>query len=97
MKVTSPNPVEVKILDKDYLIACPPEAEGGLRDAAHQLDKKMREIKNEGSIFSTEKIAIMAALNLTYELLEKSRDSVETREAVSQMHEKIDLFLSDTR
>ncbi|PIE44195.1 MAG: cell division protein ZapA [Gammaproteobacteria bacterium] len=97
MTTSSSNPVEVKILGKDYLISCPPEAESGLRDAAYQLDRKMREIKNSGNLFSTEKIAIVAALNLTYELREKSQDSLETRKAVSEMHEKIDSLLSNIR
>lgn len=86
--------VEVKILDKDYMIACPPEAEAGLRNAAMHLDKKMREIRASGKVFGAEKIAVMAALNLTYELTEHTQPSAETQKHMSDMNAKLDSILS---
>ena len=97
MSATPPNTVEVKILDKEYLIACPADSESGLRNAALQNKKKMREIKSSGKVFGTEKIAVMAALNLTYELMEKSHNSTVTHQTVSSLHEKIDALLASSR
>lgn len=58
----------VKLLDKEYQVACPPDQADALHRAAHSLDQKMREIRSGGSIIGLERIAVMAALNLSFEL-----------------------------
>lgn len=74
-----PTPVTVRILDKDYLIACEPEEKDGLLASARQVDERMREIRKSGRVIGTDRIAVMAALNLAYELLQKA-----------QQHEPVD-------
>ena len=64
-----PTTVEVKILDKEYLVACPQEEQEALLRSARHLDTKMREIRASGKVFGTERIAVMAALNITNEML----------------------------
>ena len=49
--------VEVKILDKEYLVACPEEEREALIRAARHLDGKMREIRSSGKVFGVERIA----------------------------------------
>ncbi len=61
--------LEIKILDRDLRIACPEEERSELLDAVAYLDKRMREIRDAGKIASVERIALMAALNITHELL----------------------------
>ncbi len=61
--------LDVKILDRELRIACPEEERGELLDAVAYLDKKMHEIHESGKIASVERIALMAALNITHELL----------------------------
>ena len=61
--------LDVKILDRELRIACPEEERAELLDAVAYLDKKMREIHDTGKIASVERIALMAALNITHELL----------------------------
>lgn len=61
--------VTVKILDKEYQVACPPEQELALSAAAKHLDQQMRDIRATGKVIGLERVAIMAALNLSYELL----------------------------
>ncbi|MGA7750324.1 MAG: cell division protein ZapA [Gallionella sp.] len=61
--------MEIKILDRDLRIACPEEERSELLDAVAYLDKRMREIRDAGKIASVERIALMAALNITHELL----------------------------
>jgi cell division protein ZapA len=61
--------VDVSILDRQYRIACPDEERDSLMAAVDYLDKKMREIKDGGKIAGTDRIAVMAALNITHELL----------------------------
>jgi cell division protein ZapA len=64
------TPVTVRILDKDYLIACQPEEKDGLLASARHIDERMREIRKSGRVIGTDRIAVMAALNLAYELLQ---------------------------
>ncbi len=61
--------LEIKILDRELRIACPEEERGQLLDAVAYLDKRMSEIRDAGKIASVERIALMAALNITHELL----------------------------
>ncbi|MFB1488043.1 MULTISPECIES: cell division protein ZapA [unclassified Thiocapsa] len=65
-----PIQVSIRILDKDYRIACAPHEEGGLRASARILDGKMREIRKTGRVIGTDRIAVMAALNIAHELLQ---------------------------
>lgn len=61
--------INVKILDKELLIACSEEEQKELLEAVDFLDKRMRHIRDAGKIASVERIAMMAALNITHELL----------------------------
>ena len=68
--------VSVRILDKEYLVACPPEERTDLLDSAEVLNTKMREIRDSGSIVGLDRIAVMAALNMANDLLHaKARDN----------------------
>jgi cell division protein ZapA len=87
--------VEVKILDKEYLVACPEEEQEALLRAARHLDSKMREIRASGKVFGTERIAVMAALNITHELLERDTMSDATSTLLRAMDNKLDGALGD--
>ncbi|MBU2953350.1 cell division protein ZapA [Marinobacter sp. F3R08] len=87
--------VEVKILDKEYLVACPEEEQEALLRAARHLDNKMREIRASGKVFGTERIAVMAALNITHELLERDTMSDATSTLLRAMDNKLDGALGD--
>jgi|SRR5690606_15468265 len=60
--------VTVRLLDRDYQIACPPEERPALERAARSLDGRLRAIRDGGNVVGLERIVIMAALNLSYEL-----------------------------
>lgn len=70
--------VFVKILDKEYQVACQPEERDALVRAALQLDERMRKIRQSGSVIGLERIAVMAGLNLSHELLQ-TQNSVVSR------------------
>lgn len=61
--------VIVKLLDKEYQVACPPGQQEALSKSAQYLDKQMRSIRSNGKVIGLERIAIMAALNISNELL----------------------------
>ena len=67
--IPDPNRVSVKILEKEYHVACPPEERPALLESAEYLNRKMREIRDSGKVIGLERIAVMAALNIAHELL----------------------------
>lgn len=84
MSAAPTNTVIVKILDKEYQVACPPDQERALLDAARHLDKQMRTVRDAGKVIGLERIAVMVALNTTYELQTKLAAPVEVVDSVNQ-------------
>jgi cell division protein ZapA len=66
---TDANRVSVRILEKEYHVACPAEERSALIDSAEYLNRKMREIRDSGKVVGLDRIAVMAALNITNDLL----------------------------
>ena len=93
--------VTVNILEKDYQVACPAEQEQELIQSANYLDRQMRNIRETGKVIGVERIAVMAALNISHELLQSSTaaDDVEqpAPEGVRQLNRKIDEALYQFR
>jgi len=88
--------LEVKILEKDYLVACPEDKKAALRNAAGHLDAKMREIRASGKVHGTERIAVMAALNITYELMQNSENLLGNEALLKELEAKLDEALPKT-
>ena len=99
--MSSPNNVTVQILDKEYSIICPPEERSNLISAARYLDGKMREIRSSGKVIGADRIAVMAALNITHDLLHKQDERPDaqtggaTREQVRDLLDRVDQALAD--
>lgn len=67
--------VSVRILEKEYQVACPANERTNLLDSAEILNSKMREIRDSGKVVGLDRIAVMAALNMANELLHaRARD-----------------------
>lgn len=64
------EPVEVRLLDKAYLVACPDEEREGLQRAARLLDERLRQMKARDKSATLERIAVLAALNFAHERLQ---------------------------
>jgi cell division protein ZapA len=73
--------VTVKILDREYQIACREEERDDLMAAAGIVNDRMKEIRGRGNVIGTDRIAVMTALNMAHELLEL-RQTEETCERV---------------
>jgi len=67
--VSETKPASVTILDKEYLIACSDEERELLNEAASLLNDKMQELKISGKVVGSERIAVLAALNIAHEML----------------------------
>ncbi len=67
--------VSVRILDKEYQVACPASERTELLDSAEELNARMREIQDTGRVVGLDRIAVMAALNMANDLLRaRARD-----------------------
>jgi cell division protein ZapA len=97
--MTQSNTVTVHILDKEYCIACPPDERNNLEGAARYLDGKMREIRSSGKVIGADRIAVMAALNITHDLLHKQHNldhqTTSTRDQVRDLLERVDHALAN--
>ena len=69
MTTQTKNGLDVSIMGREFRVACPAEEREELLQSVSYLDKKMREIRDSGKVVGSERIAIMAALNITHELL----------------------------
>ncbi len=95
------NSITVQILDKEYSIICPQEERTNLVSAARYLDGKMREIRSSGKVIGADRIAVMAALNITHDLLHKqelppakAQANVANSEQVRDLLDRVDLVLA---
>ncbi|HMB71971.1 MAG TPA: cell division protein ZapA [Gammaproteobacteria bacterium] len=67
--------VSIRILEKEYQVACPASEEADLAAAAELLNRSMRDIRDRGKVVGLDRVAVMAALNLANEVLKfRSRD-----------------------
>jgi len=81
-----PARVSVRILEKEYFVACPYEERAALLDSAEFLNARMREIRDSGKVVGLDRIAVMVALNLANELMQlKQRDSKLENEVVGRV------------
>ncbi len=89
--------VSVRILDKEYQIACPKNERNDLMRCAELLNTRMREIRDSGKIIGLDRIAVMAALNITHELLraDQADDKVDDRlgDRIKLLRERVESAL----
>jgi len=93
--------VSVRILDKEYQVACPAEERTDLLDSAEILNSKMREIRDSGRIVGLDRIAVMAALNMANDLIQAKARDQELEGGVSDrlklISDRVDNVLSGTQ
>jgi len=63
--------VEVQIMSQSYLLACPLDGEAALREAVSKVDAAMCRIRDAGKVKARDRIAVLAALNIAFELHQK--------------------------
>ena len=89
------NTLTIKILDKEYMFACKEDEEDGLRQAAAYLDKSMKKIRSTGKVHGPDRIAVMAALNITHELLQTGNAKSNSNQMALKLAGKIDDLLQE--
>lgn len=80
------KPIDIEILGREFTVSCTDEERQGLLDAVGYLDSKMRDIRDAGKIVGVERIAMMAALNITHELLNTKSGDVDVGDIKRRMY-----------
>ena len=97
----SSDGITIHILEKEYIIACSEDERHDLQRSADYLDNKMREIRDSGKIIGSDRIAVMAALNISHELLTQDGSTVNAGTSlgtrIQSIQEKIDDALYRSR
>ena len=92
------NGVEVSIMGREFRISCSPDEREGLLNAVSYLDKKMCDIRDSGKVIGTERLAIMAALNLAHELLTTRSGGVDVggmKSKIAKMQAMVDCAIAE--
>jgi cell division protein ZapA len=81
--------ISLKIAGIDYQLYCPEEEQQALLESADYLNKKIKKLKRQTKFLSVEKVALLAGLEITNEMMSQSyKDSKPTKEESSTQIEK---------
>ncbi|RPE74860.1 cell division protein ZapA [Vulcaniibacterium tengchongense] len=100
--MSATEPVNIRLLDREYTVGCEPGEREGLLAAARMLDAKMREIRGNNRMAGIDRIAVLAALNFAHDLQQlrsehEGRDR-ELARTLSDLHRRLDdLFEAPAR
>ncbi|MBD8897506.1 cell division protein ZapA [Rhodanobacter sp. DHG33] len=93
------DPVALRLIDREFLIACAPEEREGLVEAAALLDRKMRELRANARAPSFERLAVLAAVSMTHELLalrkQQGGDGQQTAQRLATMRQRLEFALEN--
>lgn len=94
----NPIPVTLMIMGKEYKIACSADERDDLMKAALRLDQQMCQIRDSGKVIGPERIAVMAALNLTHDLnqLQNQNKALSgINERLAMLRHKVEVILEN--
>ncbi len=87
------QPITVIIMDKEYVVGCAEDEREALFATVEFLNRKLREQRDSGKVIGSERVAVMAALNIAHEYLDfrRQHESVSTDlgAGIDRIHKKI--------
>jgi len=93
--------LSVRILDKEYQVSCGKDEVEALTQSARYLDQQMVAIRDSGKVFGLDRIAVMAALNISHEFLTNSDTTNEVHSSfvslVDDLSDKVSVALSEQK
>jgi cell division protein ZapA len=91
------EPVNLRVLDREFLVACKPEERAGLIAAAEQVDRQLRELRRAHPSANVERLAVLMALNLSHELngLKQAQNERDARleRSLSDLNGRLDALM----
>lgn len=82
--------ISVEILGHDFKISFPAGHESDLKEAAEYLNKQMLDIKSKSKVNNLEKITVLAALNVTHELLTSVKNNGRQEQKIKQLTQQLE-------
>ena len=97
--MSEPKTLQITIMGRDFRVACADDEQAGLLEAVDYLNRKMLEIRDAGKVVGLERIAIMAALNISHELLTtkvgSGFDLGELKRRIAKIESVVDQAMSE--
>lgn len=93
-----PAGMQISIMGREFRVACAPEEQKSLQEAVDYLNRKMQDIKDQGKITGIDRIAVMAALNISHEFLTArvgGADVAEYKRRMQQLGMTLDQAMAD--
>jgi len=90
--------MQISIMGREFRVACTPDEQKTLLEAVDYLNRKMQEIKDQGKVNGLDRIAIMAALNISHEFLTTRLGSfnvAEFKRRMTRIETTLDQALGD--
>ena len=88
------EPINVRILDREFTVGCEPSEREQLLAAAQLVDTRMREVRGSSRTAALDRVAVLTALNLAHELLQGRQQGGDSDHAIQQtlgdMNRKLD-------
>lgn len=95
------DPVNVKILDREFTVGVEPGERDSLVAAANLLDARMREVRGNNRMAAIDRVAVLTALNLAHELLQLRHSAEERDQALNrtlgELNRKLDGLFDSPR
>ncbi|MCC7122602.1 MAG: cell division protein ZapA [Gammaproteobacteria bacterium] len=95
---SSVKPITVTIMDKEYVVGCAEDEREALFASVEFLNRKLREQRDSGKVIGSERVAVMAALNIAHEYLDFRRRNENVAndvvDGIERIHRKIQSALS---
>lgn len=95
--MTQENNVSVQILDREFLVACDEDEKSNVLASAKHLNDRLREIKGRSRVITTDRLVVLAALNMANDLINlqsKVHGYEKSLSKVSNLQEKLDSALA---
>jgi len=97
--MATPQTVTFTVLDKEYQVSCKEDERADLEAAAIHLDHKMNAIRQSGRIVGLDRIAVMAGLNISHDLItennKKSGLTLGINERIKALQNKVDFAVNN--
>ena len=77
--------IDVQIMQQSYVLTCPDGQEERVQEAVRRVDEAMTRIRDSGKVRSRERVAVLAALNMAFDVLDRDAQQAHMASAQAEM------------